>query len=458
METTGHIRPGMCVAIVGYGVTGRSAASYCLSCGAKVIVSEADSELKFVQQYGDYFQQNNIIYEAGGHSWEFLKQADLVIVSPGIDLDGPLFKELRKEGIPLLGELAVAAPLLRVPVAAITGTNGKTTVTSLLGHILEEAGYKAFVGGNIGTPLLDYLQQRDADYLVLELSSFQLETAGEFRADIGILLNLSPDHIDRHKGFDRYAQAKMNVFSNQKGTDVAIVYGDDLSCMGVKDNLAAKVLTFGESPASDAVIKGRCVRIKSEGNEEIYDLTGTQLGTPIGARNSGAAILAANQWGIAPETIRAALATFQLQPHRMQWVGEVGGVTYINDSKATNTGAVIAALEQFKDGVILIAGGKNKGEDYSVLQDSLREKVKALILIGEAAELIMSAVKDCCPIFVVKSLEEAVTQANGRSAAGDTVLLSPACASFDMFGSYGERGRVFIEAVKSLIKEPVPHG
>lgn len=458
MAKTGHIRPGMCVAVMGYGVTGRSATSYCLSCGAKVIVSDAGSEQRLLQQSGEYFKQNNIAYEAEGHRWQFLKQADMVIVSPGIALDTPLFNRLRQEGIPVVGELAVAAPLLNVPVAAITGTNGKTTVTSLLGHILDQSGRKVFVGGNIGTPLLDFLQQGEAEYLVLELSSFQLETAGAFRPNIGMLLNVSPDHIDRHKGFAAYVQAKMNLFTHQRETDVAILYGDDPACMNGKENIAAELKTFGASTDCDAITKGLFVRLKSDGEEEIYNLTTTQLGTPIGVKNSAAAILAARHWGIEPEAIRSALSTFELEPHRMQWAGELDGVTYINDSKATNTGAVIAALEQFEGGVILIAGGKHKGEDYSVLQDSVREKVKTLILIGESAEQIMSAVKDCCSILVATSLEEAVTEAKRLSEAGDTVLLSPACASFDMFGSYGERGRVFIETVNTLMREEVHHG
>ncbi|WP_163337960.1 UDP-N-acetylmuramoyl-L-alanine--D-glutamate ligase [Desulfopila sp. IMCC35008] len=456
--TTGHIGPGMCVAVMGYGVTGRSAASYCLSSGAKVIVSDSGNEQGFVQQYGDYFWQNNIQYEAGGHSWQFLKQADMVIVSPGIALDSSLVKRLRQKGIPVAGELAVAAPLLRVPVAAITGTNGKTTVTSLLGHILRQAGKKVFVGGNIGIPLLNYLQNGDAEYLVLELSSFQLETAGDFRADIGILLNISPDHIDRHKGFTGYVQAKKNLFSHQRETDVAILYGDDSVCMDGKENLTAELLTFGASPACDAITKGVTVRTERSGKEVLYDLTGTQLATPIGVRNSAAAILAAHRWEVEPEAIRSALSSFRLESHRMQWVGEWNGVTYINDSKATNTGAVIAALEQFDNGVILIAGGKHKGEDYSVLQEVLREKVKALVLLGESAEQIHSAVKNSCSIIMVSSLQEAVTKARTLSEPGDTVLLSPACASFDMFSSYGERGLVFMEIVHALLEEPVHHG
>ena len=450
MDTKARVRKDMRIAIMGYGVTGRSAVRFCLSRGAKVLVSDSGDARRLEDEHGTFFRENEIFWEAGGHTFEFLQGAELVIVSPGIDLALPLFSELARAGIPVVGELAVAAPLLDLPVAAITGTNGKTTVTALLGHVLREAGRKVFVGGNIGTPLLDYLREPDgAECMVLEVSSFQLEKAGSFSPQIGLLLNVTPDHIDRHGTMERYAAAKSALFAAGSGSDLAILNGDDPWCRELAGRLDQQVLCFGRGADNAAIVEESAVQCGGIR----YDLSGTALMGWIGAANAAAVILAAGWWGVAPASLQKSLGTFVPAPHRLQEAGSLAGVTFVDDSKATNTGAVIAALSTFSGGVHLIAGGRHKGEDYRLLRDSVAEKVRRLLLIGEAADQLATALEGICPILRPASFEEAVRLAWEGAQAGDTVLLSPACASFDMFRSYGHRGEVFTAIVRALIDD-----
>jgi UDP-N-acetylmuramoylalanine--D-glutamate ligase len=353
-----------------------------------------------------------------------------------------------------LGELAVAAPLIKKPIVAITGTNGKTTVTALIGELLQRAGKKVFVGGNIGTSLFDYLLCPDnVDVLVLELSSFQLEAAGDFKADVALLLNVTPDHLDRHGDMTRYAAAKMKIFERQGEKDTAIVNGDDQYCRELAAGLGPqRLLFFGHGEGCQAHVDRHVVAALWQGEREQYDLTGTMLDSATGALNSAAAILAARAMGCAPAIIAQGLAAFQVAAHRMALVGEKGGVVYYDDSKATNTGAVISGLANFSGNVILIAGGRGKGDDYSLLRESVEKKVRVLILIGETQDLIAQAVEGLTDIRRAGSMEEAVALATSLARSGDTVLLSPACASFDMFKSYGHRGQVFTDAVRLVVE------
>jgi UDP-N-acetylmuramoylalanine--D-glutamate ligase len=348
----------------------------------------------------------------------------------------------------------MAAPLIKKPVVAITGTNGKTTVTALIGELLQGAGKKVFVGGNIGTSLFDYLlSPEDVDVLVLELSSFQLETAGEFKADVALLLNVTPDHLDRHGNMAGYATAKMKIFAGQGENDTAIISGDDPLCRELAAELGKqRLLFFGHGEGCQARVDQHAVVLEWQGEREQYDLADTMLDTATGALNSAAAILAARTMGCAPAIIAQGLAAFQVAAHRMALVGEKGGVVYYDDSKATNTGAVISGLANFSANVILIAGGRDKGDDYSLLRESVGQKVRVLILIGEAQDLIAQAVEGVTEIRRAGSMEEAVALAASLAWSGDTVLLSPACASFDMFKSYGHRGQVFADAVRLVIE------
>lgn len=452
MEPRISIHKGMCVAVMGLGITGQAAVRYCLECGANVVVSDSREPERFQREASGFLEDHDVQWEAGGHTFEFMRQADLVIISPGISEENEVVVELRESGIQIAGELAVAAPLFDIPVVAVTGTNGKTTVTSLIGEICKTAGKKVFVGGNIGTPLFDYLRESEkADVAVLEVSSFQLMQAGDFAPDVSVLLNITPDHIDRHKDIDGYAAAKMRIFSNQTAENIAVICADDHECMKRVASIECEVQTFGKHAGSLAQIDGLQVAVNRDTSTTSYSFNGTALATSIGVLNGAAAILACEGLGIAQSKIQQAIAAFQPPPHRMQVVGELAGVTYINDSKATNTGAVIAALEHMESKAILIAGGRDKGEDYSLLCNAVRAKAREVIVIGEAAEAISLSLKDSTVVKSASSLEAAVELAKNDALPGDTVLLSPACASFDMFKSYGHRGEVFTNAFKALI-------
>ena len=441
------------MAVMGLGVSGRAAVRYLVSQGVRVLVSDTRNEQCLQAADPAFLAEHGVEFECGGHTLAFLRRADQVLVSPGISQDLKILQQLRALGIPVLGELAMAASLINKPVVAITGTNGKTTVTALIGELLQRAGKKVFVGGNIGTSLFDYLMSpEDVDVLVLELSSFQLEAAGSFKAEVALLLNVTPDHLDRHGSMAGYAAAKMKIFSGQGQNDTAILSGDDQLCRALSAKLGGqRRLLFGHGADCQARIDEHAVLLEWQGREELYDLTGSMLDNATGLLNSASAILAARCLGCDREAIAQGLADFQVAPHRMAWVGAGAGVSYYDDSKATNTGAVLSALASFSGNVILIAGGRDKGDDYSLLKESVASKVRCLILIGEAAELIARALTGMTELRQAESMEAAVMLAASLARAGDTVLLSPACSSFDMFDNYGHRGNAFAAAVQRVI-------
>jgi UDP-N-acetylmuramoylalanine--D-glutamate ligase len=451
MNEAKMISSGKKVGILGLGISGRAAVTYALQCGAQVRVSDNRAEQRFVAEEGEFLAATGVIWEAGGHTYDFLRQADLILVSPGVDLSLPLIKSLQKTGVQVAGELAVAAGELRVPVVAITGTNGKTTVTTLIGELLAASGKKVFVGGNIGTPLYEFLCAPERyDVVVVEVSSFQLESGGNFAPDVGILLNVTPDHLDRHGSLEEYGRVKMQLFAHQKKQDLAVINGDDPLCRALSADLPGDVQTFGVRDNDTAVIKGQVIRLTLVGKTEDYPLAGTVLANSVGLTNSAAAILAVRRLGCTPEQVLQGLREFRLLPHRIEFVAEVAGVRYYNDSKATNTGAVLGALQQFSGNVILLAGGRDKGDDYRLLRDAVSQRVRQLVVLGEAAGLLKSALADVVQILPAKSMHEAVELAAGMARPGDTVLLSPACASFDMFTSYVHRGNEFKKEVLSL--------
>lgn len=454
MQTGQKIKAGQRFVVMGLGVSGLAAVKFLLELGADVAISDTRLFATLPVEDQGYIQSNKLLFEGGGHSEAFCAECDAVFISPGIPTDIPLLQALRGKGIPVLGELALATPYLSEVVVAVTGTNGKTTVTALIGKLLESAGKEVFVGGNIGTPLLDYIRHgRRADVLVLELSSFQLESAGEFRPHIGVLLNVTPDHFDRHGNMKNYAAAKVKMFEHQLETDKAILCGDDPICQQVKRLLThQEMYCFGGlDSACEAKGAGNSFTVTIPGREqEFYSLVGTALESHTGLLNGEASVLAASLLGCNREAIERGLRNFSVAKHRLQFVRERGGVHYYNDSKATNTGAVLSALASFSGNVILLAGGKEKGEEYAILKSAVQEKVRRLILLGEAADAIKSAMGDVVPIHTVESMDTAVILAAELAEAGDTVLLAPACASFDMFDNYGQRGDVFMQAVQDL--------
>jgi UDP-N-acetylmuramoylalanine--D-glutamate ligase len=352
----------------------------------------------------------------------------------------------------VLGELALAAGQYTVPVIAVTGANGKTTVTGLVGALLTAAGKAPFVGGNIGTPLLDYFADpHQYRSVVLELSSFQLDLAGAFRPDIGLLLNISPDHIDRHGSLEAYTAAKMRLFAAQQPGDVAILGADDPVVDAAVINPGVRAVRFGRAASCEACIQDGKVHLRLGGMEEaVYDLAGTRMHSSVNQLNAAAAILAASLHGCDQAAIEQGLREYQPPAHRMAEVAVIDGVRFIDDSKATNIGALQAALAGCAEPVILIAGGRDKGGDYTLLREVVARRVKRIVLIGEAAGLMRQALAPVVECEAAATMEEAVQKAMAAAVGGDLVLLAPGCASFDMFSGYAERGRIFADSVRRL--------
>jgi UDP-N-acetylmuramoylalanine--D-glutamate ligase len=457
MDKKQLITPGQTVCVIGLGVTGKSAVRYCLSRGAKVCVSDARAGDVLLHEEADFLKDNDVEWEAGGHTFDFLSKSDLLLPSPGIDLRTPFFRSLTDSGIDIAGELEVMAGEMDVPVVAVTGTNGKTTVTSLIGEVLTGAGKRVFVGGNIGTPLYEYCLTGDQyDVVVVEVSSFQLECSGSFAPDIAILLNITPDHLDRHGTIEGYIAAKGRIFASQESEALAIINGDDQLCQKIQVPKNVKKEQFGRLEncfleISDGKFTVHSAREFPEDSEEFsFSLNG--LGG-FSLYNYGAAFLALIRLGLSPIEIEIGFQEFNNLPHRLEYVAKVNGIIFVNDSKATNTGAVIGALEQIKDDVVLIAGGRDKGDDFNLLRRSVDDKVRGLVLIGESAGMIEESLDDLVECTRALTMEDAVAKAYSMAREGDTVLLSPACASFDMFSSYGNRGDIFKAAAMILVEK-----
>lgn len=435
-------------AVVGFGRAGQAMARYVHKCGAAVRVSDLRTYDELSRNEKKLLSEIRADFEGGGHTASFLAGVDWIVVSPGVDYHHPALVQAEKAGSRILGELAVASDGFTAPVIAVTGTNGKTTVTELIGALFEEAGKKVFVGGNIGTPIGEYLTAEDEfDVIVLEVSSFQLDLCGDFIPKVGILLNITPDHLDRHGTLENYASAKMKMFQGGDQTFGVINGDDELCCRFGKDVDDMVWARFGHDRSFVGAIDGSRIVLQ---HGKIYDLAGSNLDNLSGRLNSSAALLGVSPFNLDPECLQRALRKFEPGEHRLQDVGSIDGVTFINDSKATNTGAVNNAIRQIGGAIILIAGGRDKGDDYTLLRDCVGGHVKRLILIGEAAGNIGGILGDLAPVDYPATIEEAVKQAAAAGKPGNTVLLSPACASFDMFDNYQHRGRCFTEAVRKL--------
>lgn len=450
-----QIQPGTQALVIGLGAAGLSTVRYLLGRGVRVRVSDQRHFDQIDPTAHDVLRQAKVELETGGHSLNFLSGTDLVIPGPGVPLDLPLLQAAREQGIPIAGELALAAEQFSAPVIAVTGSNGKTTVTSLIGYLLHAAGRRPFVGGNIGTPLLDYFAApHDYDVVVLELSSFQLDLAGLFRPDIGLLLNISPDHLDRHGSMSAYINAKMQLFAKQRKGDIAILGNDDPVAIAAPVNDGVRRFVFGRTQVREAtVMHGRVLlHIEQDGvsRSELYNLDQTHLRSSVNRLNAAAALLATALHGCCQQELVRGLADFRPPPHRMAEVARVDGVRFINDSKATNIGALEAALGGCEAPVVLIAGGRDKGSDFTLLRAVVASRVKHLIVLGEAAVSMEAALESIVTTERATTMEDAVQRAMMVAARGDIVLLAPGCASFDMFSGYAERGRVFANHVLQL--------
>jgi UDP-N-acetylmuramoylalanine--D-glutamate ligase len=458
-----HLSRGMRAVVLGLGTAGLSTVQFLLGRGVRVAVSDLRSHDQIDPEILAHLQRMEVRLETGGHTEAFCTEADILVPGPGVPLNQQVVRAARELGMPVLGELALAADLFQAPVIAVTGSNGKTTVTSLIGTLLQASGKTPFVGGNIGTPLLEYFASPGSyDSVVLELSSFQLDLAGYFRPDIGVLLNISPDHLDRHGSLDAYTAAKLRIFSGQGADDIAILGGDDPVVATIPLNAGVLAYMFGGDSRCAARMDDGMIRIDVEHRgmtrRERYDLRGTKLHSSVNRLNAAAAILAAVLFDCDREAIASGLAAFAPPPHRMAEVAVIEGIRFINDSKATNIGALQAALAGCTAPVILIAGGRDKGSDYALLRDVVAARVKHLVLLGEAAPLMKAALGVVVTTEAAASMEEAVHTAMAAAVAGDIVLLAPGCASFDMFSGYEERGRIFCECVYRLQLEKAGQG
>lgn len=441
------------VLVVGLGRSGVAAAFFLQDHGARVSVSDTKSEAQ-LQNEISLLLDRGISIETGRHNERTFRDQDLIVVSPGVPSDQPQLQHARALGIPVIGEVELASRFLQGKIIAITGSNGKTTTTTLVGEILSKSGKKTLVGGNIGTPVISLAGQSSPDHLlVLEISSFQLETIHQFRPWIAAILNITPDHLDRHHTFRAYVDAKARIFENQTPDDFAVLNADDPTLVGLKEKIRAALYWFSrKQPAQNGayVEKDQIVFRASGRVTPILPLTDIQLKGAHNLENVLAAVTVAMLAGCEPEQVRRAVAEFGGVEHRLEPVATIHGVAYYNDSKATNVDATIKALESFPGNIHIILGGKDKGSDYTALVPLLRERAKGVYLIGAAAEKIASQIQGASRIVHSGTLHRAVRQATDAAAAGDIVLLAPACASFDQFENYEQRGRVFKELVRSL--------
>jgi UDP-N-acetylmuramoylalanine--D-glutamate ligase len=440
------------VLVVGLGKSGVASALFLKAHGARVTVSDTKSGDELRNEI-PVLLDNGITVETGGHGERTFRGQDLIVVSPGVPVDAPPLVQARALGESVIGEIELAARFLPGPIVAITGSNGKTTTTTLTGEIMTAAGFPALVGGNIGTPAISLAEHAKPEtIIVLEVSSFQLETIQTFRPKVAVVLNVTPDHLDRHRTFEAYVDAKARIFENQQGSDFAVVNADDPTCVTMASRTRAQVFWFSRQKEvqQGAWVRGGSIVFRDPaGQKEIMQVSEIPLKGAHNLENVLAAVCAGALMGCLPEKIRQAVRDFKAVEHRLEFVATIRGVDYYNDSKATNVDATIKALESFPANIHLILGGKDKGSDYSVLNDLLRQRVKRVYTIGAAGAKIESQIKGV-EVVHAETLENAIRKAHAVAQPGDVVLLAPACASFDQFKSYEHRGHVFKEIVRGM--------
>ena len=449
---------GQTVLIAGAARSGLASAEFLLAHGARVVLTDLKTQNELASSLGALQElarsSGELVLELGGHKPESFRRCQLVIISPGIPRSLPLFEISRQAGIPIIAEVELAFRHLKGNILGITGSNGKTTTTTLVAEFLRGAGLSGYAAGNIGKPLISFAATSTPDdVFAVELSSFQLETIDRFRPFVGAILNLTPDHLDRYRDFDDYAGAKRRIFMNQTAADFAVLNADDPRTVEIAGQMPSSVVYFSrlaEVPKGTFVKAGRVVYRDHRGLIDLFPTDIIQLKGSHNLENVLAACAIALLAGVEPDLLAGVVRGFAGVEHRLEWVAEIDGVQYFNDSKATNVDATIKSLESFPGHILLIAGGRDKGGDFSQLRTLAAQRVKHLIVIGEAAGKIRDALSDVVESSGAASLQEAVLSASRKAAPGDTVLLAPACASFDMFQNYEHRGRVFKDAVRRL--------
>lgn len=438
---------GKKILVMGLARTGVATARFLAGCGAVVTATDMRCQDEPPELSG-----LGIRFVLGRHDEADFLDAGLIVVSPGIPREHSMLQKASAAGVPVVSEVELASRFIDAPLVAITGTNGKTTTTTLAGELFASSGFRTFVGGNIGTPLIEFVESGEAaDMVVAEISSFQLEWIEHFRPKVAALLNITEDHLDRYADYQAYIDAKLRIFENQGASDFAILNRDDELVWGVAGRLKARLFPFSRKIELDEGIfcEGNDLVWRHNGREERFPVKGFRLKGVHNLENIMAAVAAALLLGCSPESSLELLERFEPLHHRMEFVREHNGVSYYEDSKATNVGSVAKALESFEN-ITLIAGGKDKGGSYEPLASLVRERVRHLVLIGEAADRMEEELGGLANTIRAASLEEAVRRAADVSVPGAVVLLSPACSSFDMFRDYEERAERFITAVKGL--------
>lgn len=454
------------ILVIGLGKSGLSAARHCAKAGAAVTVTDKKSSDELGEAMAE-LRGMKIKFELGGHDPNLTSDTELIVISPGVPIDLPWLIEARSHNVPIIGEMELAVRSISKPVIAVTGTNGKTTTTALTGHLLSAAGLSPCVAGNIGTPILDVLEEANkSDYVVLEVSSFQIDTTPSLRPHIAIWLNATADHLDRHGTFENYVASKARLFTQIREEGFGIYNASDEAvartvvsgrCQLIPFDATGRIFKIGRKAGKETSTSGRAWYSDNElwvqtpdGGQNHYSLADVKLEGTHNRENMLAALMAAELTGADPQDLLAGLNSFKGLPHRVEYVTELNGVRYYDDSKGTNVGATIRALEGFAEPVVLIAGGLSKGADFAPLSKYVKGKVKKLILIGEAAAEMEKVLSPYASSVRAKTMDEAVKIAMRSAEPGDVVLLSPACASMDMFKDYADRGRAFVNAVKRL--------
>ena len=437
------------VLVVGLGISGCKAAELLAKKGAKVKVTE-EADASRVQEYVEPLASYDVQFELGGHTEKFCRGADIVVTSPGASFKSLPLDLARKEGVPVIGELELGARFCPASIIAITGTNGKSTTTELIGRILTRSGRHTVVCGNIGNPLTGEVETlTEESVAVVEVSSFQLETIKDFHAHVAVLLNVAEDHYERHFTYDNYKLEKFKVFNNQTGSDWAVLHSDFTGDKAI-DQITGKRVFFG-SGTSEASAASGDISVGFGGKREVII---SEKEVPLKGRhnmdNVACSVLVSKVMGVSNECIRGSITAFKGLAHRFEEVGGFSGVKFIDDSKATNIDATRRALQSLDEKVVLIAGGRDKGADYVPIVPLVKEKVKALVVIGEASGKMKEVFSPAVRVSLAVDMKEAVKKASQEASGGGTVMLSPMCSSFDMYSSYKERGEVFQGEIKKL--------
>jgi len=443
---------GKKVLVVGAARSGEAAASFLLRHKAKVTLTDIRTEAELESSLTP-LRKRGAELETGGHRLETFLNSELIVLSPGVPLTIEPLQEAKGRGILVISEVELAYHFLKGKIIGVTGSNGKSTTAALIGELLNQGGYRAVMAGNIGNPLCGVLNNELIDYYVVELSSFQLESIVAFRPHISLLLNLTPDHLDRYPSFEDYIRAKERIFENQTGEDYAILNADDPVSQPLIKRLPLNKLFFSRKKRLESrgiFLKGDFMVYRNAEDREIIKTEEIGIWGSHNLENAMAAAAVGMLCGVEPRSIRNALRSFRGLEHRLEYVTTIKGIAFYNDSKATNIGAVYKSLESFPGNIILLLGGRDKGGDFAHLRKLVEERVKLILVIGEAKEKILSSLQGTAPLLPCSTMREAVETGFHCGKAGDTFLLAPGCTSFDMFANFEERGRVFKEQANRL--------